>query len=325
MALFNVNNDNDKLLATTNNAVATSEIITQDVEDTDFESIRETRVIWNLANISDVLSSSDNLVSNTPINDGDRLILVKNDNSIVDFIATGVQKNTAGVAPQMTSNVLPAGVATSSYDNSLNAYKAFNNNTGDGAYSTYNKPYWIAYNFENNERKLIKNVYCKALSGSGSSVMTEIHVQGSMDGIIWQTLSIHKNLNSTETIKGRILTIQSPSEYSHYRLYTPNCRYGYFSEISFLNDEGDVLDTSIITAGETPNKVFKFTDVLKFNGSQAIEKDIYLEYGISGTKLLAFPIYHDVILTGRTLTTTVEFSAAGNEVSEISGQIYKAL
>jgi len=324
MALNEVINKNGTLLAKTFDGTAVAEPITQDEGEKDFESIREARAIWHLANISEPTSSPDNLVAASPINEGDRLILVKDDNSTVDFIAEGVKKSTRSMIPKMTDNTTPAGVASSSTGD---AWKVFDGSDGTvisvgGGTSSL----WVAYNFENNERKFVKNVYVKAYYYYGWCNMSEIHIQGSMDGVIWQTLSIHAGLNHSEMSSGKILTIQSPGSYSHYRVYTPGVsEYSGFRTVSLLTDEGDALDTTDITAGETPSKVFRFMDVLKFNGVPAIEKDIYLKYGTTGDKLLAFPIYHDVSLYGRTLTTSVEFSAPGNEVTEITGQIYKAV
>ena len=325
MALNEVINKNGTLLAKTFDGTATAEPITQDEGEKDFESIREARAVWHLANISAPTSSPDNLVAASPINEGDRLILVKDDNSTVDFIAEGVKKSTRSMIPKMTDNTTPAGVASSSTGNAFQAFDGSDGTTTTVGWSS--NPFWAAYNFENNERKFVKNVYVKAWYRWGTdrdSHMSEIHIQGSMDGVIWQSLSIHTGLGRSMS-GGKIFTVQSPGSYSHYRIYTPSARNCGFRTISLLTDEGDALDTTDITAGETPSKVFRFMDILKFNDVPAIEKDIYLKYGTTGNKLLAFPIYHDVSLSGRTLTTSVEFSAPNNDVTEITGQVYKAV
>ena len=323
MALNEVINKNGALFAKTFDGTAVAEPITQDDGDKDFESIREVRAIWHLANISGSASSPDNLVALSPINEGDRLILVKDDNSTVDFIAKGVKKSTRSMIPKMTDNTTPAGVASSSTGA---AWRAFDDSDGtDIRVGGGTSPLWVAYNFENNERKFVENVYVKARYEDKWSNISEIHIQGSMDGVIWQTLSRHTGLGHSMS-SGKTFTVQFPGSYSHYRVYAPNAyRYSGFQTISLLTDEGDALDTTDITAGKTPSKVFRFMDVLKFNGVPAIEKDIYLKYGTTGNKLLAFPIYHDVLLSGRTLTTSVEFSAPNNDVTEITGQVYKAV
>lgn len=325
MALLNVSNASGKLLALTNTGTAIAEVINQDAGDTDFESIREARAVWNLANISDISSSADTLVSKVPITAGDRLFLVKDNGSIFDFTAGAVTKSTIGMQPNMTSNTVPSGVVLGTgIQTAADAYKAFDGNSATYVQSNYNTAVAMQYQFANNERKYVDQVYLKMFNASGSST-TQIKILGSNDGINWVTISNYIGYSNTTLQNGTVINIQSPGEFSYYKLYTPNCNYMLFQEISFLINTGDSINTSAITQGEIPSRVFKFEDKIKFNGNVALEKDIYYEYGTAGSKLFAFPIYHDVILMGRTLETTVEFSAVGNELKEITGQIYKAL
>lgn len=329
MALINVTNDGGKLLALTNFGTATAETISQDVGDTDFESIRETRAVWNLANISDLNSSADTLVSKVPIDTGDRLFLVKDNGQIFDFIAGTVTKSTTGLQPNMTSNTVPSGVAScEGYSTTANAWKVFDGdvNTDLGSPIGWNSSIGVQYQFANNERTVVDRVFVRMKYYNSTSYTLYLKILGSNDGVNWVTVSNYKGYNTiTLNNTGYSIDVQSPGAFSYYKIYTSNCIYSSFSEVSFLVDTGDTLNTSGITAGEVPSRVFKFEDVIKFNGNPALEKDIYYEYGTAGSKLFAFPIYHDVILSGRTLTTTVEFSAVGNELKEITGQIYKAL
>lgn len=323
MALLNVSNASGKLLALTSVGTATAEIINQDVGDTDFESIRETRAVWNLANISDPQSTVDTLVANVPINTGDRLFLVKDNGQIFDFIAPAVTKSTASMIPNMTSATLPSGTVTGSDANAWKAFDGDNDTYMDTRTST--GTLWAAYQMPNNERIKVTRMYVKFQNTYPYPQDRPFRILASNDGTNWVTIHQYVTYSVAQLKAGVAFDVHSPGEFSYYRMDMPNSYYFQLSTFSFLVDTGDTINTSTITQGEIPTRVFKFEDKIKFNGNVALEKDIYYEYGTAGSKLLAFPIYHDVILSGRTLETKVEFSAVGNELKEITGQIYKAL
>ncbi len=313
MALYNVTTSGSDLYAIGYPAHATSEVVNQDAEDTDFESVRETRVHWNLANISTPTSTADTLVTSIDLSDGDRIFIRLNDGTLVDTIATGVQAGLSPANPNMTSNTEPEGICASSSDG-INAWKAF-----DDSPSTYvtisHTGDWIQYSFKDNIPQTINKYYIKQMNAGKSWT-----IEGSIDGTNWSTIGTEVNVNSTA---GVIYDIESPGSFSHYRIVAGNETHYYYT-FNLLGD-GVTADTSAITVGETPDQVFKLEDTISFNGAEAYEKDIYYEYGSYGSALYALVLYEDVALTGRQITTRVDFSAPGNRATEITGQVFKEL
>jgi len=324
MALFNVTTQNNTLLATAYTANAVSEIVTQDAGDNDFESVRDTRVHWRLANISDQsLSSTDHLVSTSPLQDGDRILVRLNDGSIRDAVASGVTSGTAPVHAPMTSNTLPAGEVMDS-DGSTDAWKAFDGDNETQVAASANAGDWYQYQFENNTPQTIYTYYIATTQYSSGYAIQWV-IEGSLDGTNWATISTEQTTHGT-TYAGQIFQIESPGEFSYYRLrFTYINQYVYLKSFHLLDGTGSTMDTTAITNGEVPDQVFKFTDQIFYNGSPAIEKDVFYEYGTTGTKLAVISQYHDVLVGGRTLETKINFTAASNEVVEITGQVYKAV
>lgn len=324
MALFNVTTQNNTLLATAYTANAVSEVVNQDAGDNDFESVRNTRVHWRLANISDqTLSSTDHLVSTAPLQNGDRILVRLDDGSIRDVVASGVTAGTAPVHAPMTSNTLPAGEAKDNQGHT-DAWKAF-----DGDNNTYISDYfysdeWLQYQFANNTPQTIYTYYVNTSQYSANYDINWV-IEGSLDGTNWATISSENSTHGV-TYAGQIFQIESPGEFSYYRIrFTYINQYVYVKSFHLLDGAGSVMDTTSITDGQIPDQVFKFTDQIFYNGSPAIEKDVFYEYGTTGDKMAVTSQYHDVLVGGRTLETKINFTSASNEVVEITGQVYKAV
>lgn len=321
MALFNVSTAGNTLLATDHTANCESEIINQDVADTDFESIRETRVYWRLANISSGLSSANTLVSDTPIFTNDRIFIRTNNGAIYDTTAQGVVQNTAPIHPNMTSNTLPQGTVIDN-SNRSDAWKAFDGNPATYTASNYYTNHWVGYNFFNNEPHQVFSYHLKFNSGGNSFNSNNWVIEGSLDGTNWSTISteVRGDLSA-----GTTYNIESPGFFSWYRIrFTYIENYNAIKLFSLLGPGGTTVDTTAVTNGEIPDQVFKFTDTVSFNGAAAAtQKDVFYEYGTTGTKLSVTSLYNDYSLGGRTLKTRFDFTSAGNEVTEITGQIFK--
>ncbi len=312
MALYNVSTSGNSLKAIGNPSHATSELVLQDAEDTDFESIRETRVHWKLANISTNQSTADTAVTNVSVSNGDRIFIRKNSGEIIDTVAAGVSIAESCVVPIMTSNTSPEGVAYSGQSGG-DAWKAFNANDSDSVYHG-DANIVLQYTFKDNVPVQINNFYLKTDRND-----TNFLVEGSVDGTNWSTISTFNNVDT----RGTVFTIESPGEFSSYRIKNTSASWRV-SAWDLLGD-GVSIDTTAITAGETPDQVFLYKDSISFNGAVAVEKDIFYEYGNTGLSLYALTLYEDVVLTGRQIQTRIDFSATGNIASEITGQVYKAL
>lgn len=326
MALYNVTTSGNTLLATDHIAHCTSEQVLQNVEDTDFESIRETRVHYQLQNIAEAGSSANTLVTNTPLANGDRIFIRKNNGVIYDTIASGVAVSTATIHPAMTSNTLPQGVATASHTGT-GQWQVFDGNSGTGSDMRVDAGEWVQYQFVDNTPTTVYKYLIKHEYGIKAWV-----IEGSLDGINYSTISSeYIGEDPVYLNTARTFTIDSPGAFSYYRFRITSSHYSagsstvrFFYAFHLLSTVGTTADTSAITAGETPDQVFKFEDTISFNGGNAaVEKDIYYEYGTTGLKLYALALYHDVLLDGRILTTRIDFSGASNAVTEITAQVYK--
>lgn len=327
MGLYNVTTVNNTLLATEYVANATSEVVNQDAGDTDFESVRESRVHWRLQNISDgSLSSADTLVSTAPLQNGDRMFLRLNSGAIYDILASNVTVGTTPVHPNMTSNTQPEGVAKSNTD-STDDYLIFDGDDNTKRGSSLYTDHWAYYQFKDNVPQTIYSYYIKATSSyTGTTQEFNFKIEGSLDGVNWATISTENSSHNEINSSGHIYQIESPGSFSYYRIYfTDIYSYAYLNSFSLLSGSGSIMDTSAYTNGEIPDQVFKFTDTLAYNGNIAVEKDVFYEYGTSGTKLAVTSLYNDVLVGGRTLTTHLEFTTSGNEIVEITGQVYKAV
>jgi len=318
MALYNVDSSGNYLISIGPNAHTESEIVNQDAGDTDFESIRETRIHWRLQNISTIFSSADTLITTTSLSVGDRIFIRLNNGTIIDTTTPNSAPAEGSVVPIMSSNSVPEGVAWSNRDGG-NAWHAFDQNNGTGCRAAWNQSGGIVqYTFKDNTPVHINKFYVNC-DGNGNNVALKI--EGSVDGTNWSTIGEYPVRN---LINGSTYNIESPGAFSAYRI--TNTNKTYFNVESFdLLGEGVSVDLSAYTNGETPDQVFKFKDTVAFNGQTASEKDIFYEYGSTGTKMSAISLYSDIPLTGRQLVTRVDFETVGNEVREITAQIYKAL
>lgn len=323
MALYNVTTVNNTLLAVNHFAHATSEGILQNAEDTDFESIREIRAHWKLANIVQAGSTADTAVTNVPVETGDR-IFIRHNSVIHDTFAVGVAHSEALIHPVMTSNTSPSGVASSTDDNnSADAWKVFDGNVDTYTYLKAAVGNYFQYNFQDNTPTIVYNYYVKYAEYIKGWV-----IEGSLDGVNWSTISSEYNSDRRWCATGRRFSIDSPGAFSYYRLRVTSTLISTYSTqfhaFHLLTPEGTTIDTSLITQGGVPSQVFRFEDLVRFNGGNpAVEKDIFYEYGETGEKLYVLALYNDVLLTGRILQTKVEFSAADNELTELTGQIFK--
>lgn len=82
---------NDRALKATAHGAYAIDTTTQQAEQADFTVMQDVIVQWNLANISSFpLSSENTLVTDVLIEDGDKLILIKDGDIIVPFTASGV-------------------------------------------------------------------------------------------------------------------------------------------------------------------------------------------------------------------------------------------
>ena len=99
----NIDSSSGALVATGSNGEAISLVKTQDDGQSDFTALTSDTIPFQgefeFANISDATSSANTLITSTPIQDGDNLVLVLDDNSINEIVASGVVETIGDYAP----------------------------------------------------------------------------------------------------------------------------------------------------------------------------------------------------------------------------------
>ena len=90
MGLKNATSTGGIIISTAEDSIADSNILLQDENNNNFTSAQNIEVKYGFENISSNASSSDILVSESVISNGDNIIIVKQDNSINEIIVSGV-------------------------------------------------------------------------------------------------------------------------------------------------------------------------------------------------------------------------------------------
>jgi len=313
--LEHVHITNNDLVAETDTGKAISEIITQEDGQTDFESVRDVRVRWKLQNICDgTRSTADKAIVNSDINEGDRIIIIDQNNKPYETVATGVKfdlGNSNGLIPNMTSATEPSGKVVSG------SWGIFS-----GVYhKTYSRGSTI-YEFPEPVKATSFYISVDGNNYNGGGRIYGAKIEGSNDGNNF--IIIGEPRVSTSRSISKILNIFIPGLYKFYKV-SPICNSTprLFNVQLYGDSPSKSIDTSAATNGKVPKYVYRFEDVLKFNSTVATEKDKYFEFGTYGDSLYVQNLYNDVLISGRTIQTEVDFSATGNVVMEITGQIFK--
>ena len=197
MALNNVDSSNGYLQATADGGYAISSAINQDTGENDFNSVKNIRTLFRFKNISNSVSGdTDLLKTGTPLQNGDKLIIVKDDDSIHELtVGSGLNVTTANVVPDMTSDTAPEGDVTyGSRDGSHYGWNAFDRNTETFFWSDTGGK-WLQYQFENNTPKRITKYFM--LGVDSNDCFDDWDLMGSTDGTNYVTISEERDQQST--------------------------------------------------------------------------------------------------------------------------------
>jgi hypothetical protein len=304
----------DGLTATGYNASAMSNVITQNAGEPNFKKMRDIKASFTLANIS--ISTEPNLfISNSIIESEDKLFLVKNDNTVYE-LPTLLLNTRTKLNAIMTSNTLPSNTVKAS-NLAINAYLAMDNNSNTNFEIAGNNSY-IDYVFDT--PLFVYGIYLKCVDQYSISSFT---IEGSADGIEYATISNHTTDQLNNTVLGKTYDIQSKGIFKAYRIKiitsNPN-NLVKLSTFSLVSDQGESVDTSSITNGEIPTKVFKFSDVITIGIDKLNSSAINVDYSDGLFKLISY--YDDLTLDTQTLTTKVNINTTGNSLKEVIGKLY---
>lgn len=331
MALTDVISSGGYLISQSSDAEAISEPIVQQLIDTDYRKIKEARVHYTLDNISSLSSAVDQLITNTPINIGDELLIKRYDNSIESLIVTSTSPSElASAVPNMLSDTLPAGVCSSS---GVDSWYAFDGNENTYIYIGSTNS-WIGYQFQDSVPTKIYGYYIKIRSSY--PYLYNWKLQYSDNGLDWFDVpgGVVTGDHRTETVNGFYYELLDPNDgvtplpatHSFFRIWVTQAQSGiYFETLEFATD-GILIDTSSVTSGEVPTRAYKAQSELWFNEVQALEDPLsrYSLYGRNGTKLYVISMYPETtFFPSREVITTFKFKAIGDAMHEITSQIYK--
>lgn len=307
----------DGLTAIDFNAYATSTTLLQDAGQGNFREIRDISTKWELANIAGN-STVNTFVSKYPLALGDIFYVVKTDNSIHELTNPIIFSRDHANAT-MTSNTAPSGAVDDSAS-SATAYYAFDGNEGTSA-ELLGVNSWIEYQLTASIK--IRSFYLKCDVDYGIGTF---RLEGSTDGISYATISIFSADQQIASVAGKQYEIQSPGVFTHYRIVVTSTNINNSTRINTFNlllESGDSIDTTSITAGEIPTKVFRFSDAIEINAIPLVPNLATTEYDAINDKLKYNLTYNTATFNTNSLETTIRINTIGNSFKEIVSRLYK--
>lgn len=309
----------DGLTAIDYDAFATSSSLLQDAGQGNFREIRDISTKWILTNISGN-STTDTFVSRYPLALGDIFYVVKADNSI-HLLENPIIFSRDHANSIMTSNTTPSNAVDDS-SASATAYYAFDGNEGTSA-ELIGVDSWIDYQLDLSAK--IRSFYLKCDVGYG---INTFRLEGSTDGVSYATISIFSSDQQTNSEAGYQYDVQSPGNFTNYRIVITAQNANNSTRINtfdLLLDSGDSIDTTSITAGEIPSKVFRFSDVIEINAVSLTPDtaNATTEYDAVNDKLKYNLTYNTQTFNTNSLDTTIRIKTIGNSFKEIVGRLYK--
>ena len=211
-------------------------------------------------------SSINTLKTTTPIANGDNLVIVKDNDSVNEIVASSVStidvNETTTYIPEMTSSVLPAGQvywSTQGLNGYDEAWGAFNSDSG----SFWRTVFGTVVGYITYKHTEAKTVYKYAITGHSQLTATpkNFTLQGSNNNSSWTTLDTRTNETAWSSGEKRAYTVSSPASYLYYKLDV-TLNNGHQTDLYvrrlelFPTVQQYTMDTTATTAGEIPSKVY---------------------------------------------------------------------
>lgn len=312
MALTNISTGGGVLTSLANDGQAISEIRVQQLVDTDYTKIKSFRAIHKLYNIS--IGSSVNTLNSMFTVEGEELLIRKSDGTFHEFtVGPLTPAKTIINKVNMTSDSVPfhhvyatGGYGFRAFDNSGTTYADIN---GAGGY--------LRFNTELNNPVTITQYYVH------NRYVTGFKLQGSTNAVEWTDLDARTVGSNT----AGTYAVTTPGAYNWYRLYITSADSTTSSGIYTLHlyVDGNTCDTTAITAGEVPNRVYKMQDTITINETLAVENKAERDYryGYDGESVKIYADYGTVDFTAtREIVTQVDLKQELNQIVEMTGEIY---
>ncbi|NOR58958.1 MAG: hypothetical protein GQ474_10595, partial [Sulfurimonas sp.] len=274
----------------------------------------------------------DKLETTEPIKDGDNLVIVKDDNSVHEIVASGVTVISGtplgDVTETMTSNSQNGHtvVASSVFNDvgSYDAYRAFDGSTTNQWYSNADSGKgWLTYEFPAPIRLDSYRIapHNGSVPKNSLTYITTWAFEG-WNGIDWDVLHLQDiPLTATSGVFYEY-SLTASGAYTKYRLRSITSRGSYtsFSELQLLHEGLATyeLDTTSITQGEVPSKVYRVDESIEFNNANMLPlANTYTHDGALDILKSTRTFKTAYMAKDTTLKTKVKLSAVGNKMTSL--------
>jgi len=268
MSLHNVDSSSGELIATDTDGYAISKPIEQETAENDFSIIKNINCKYEFINISES-STIDKLITSEKIKDGDKLVLVKDDDSIYEFTASGVTELLSYITPDMTSANTPSGYSVdgSSEYSGWEKWEAFSDSIWVSAAKNTGSE-WLSLTLPES-KNIIKYSGLFRNDSSGATQIEQIIFSG-YDGSSWTTIDVFDLpiLADKEAIER---SFTNESSFISYKLTVSSSGSNYKSASKiklYGSDLAYEMDTTSITQGEIPSKGYRTDEKIEFNSNE---------------------------------------------------------
>ena len=324
-----IDSSNGYIEATDTDGYAISQPIVQDTGDTDFASVQNIVGKYELANIS-IADTADELKTNEPINDGDNLIIAKDDNSVHEIVASGVTGS--GPYTMDTTSVTTGEIPTRVFRNDESVF--FNNNETAFVSNSYTYDDYV-FMLENNLTEDGTDVYV-------SSVYGEYYGYYAFDNddtnTMWHSESILPSWITRDTKRNDVILVKAEIMNAD-----PLYNDGERNAKNFIFEGSNNNTTWVILKeytnypnswNETTPEIFTIDaptsyryirfKVTAIQGSgDEYQHYYYIKYYFKDIYLNNTKTFDTTQAPGRSIETKVQMSATGNKMTQLDFDIYK--
>ena len=283
----------------------------------DYVTVDEIKFFGSYQNTPDTLKTTE------PIKNGDNLVIVKDDNSVHEVVASGVVGSTSEEQNiQMTDSTTDGVVVT--HTTVVPTYEGWNIFSYDieKRVSFYPIEFPMFVKIETPDEKILVRYKITPLSPNNTEgrCPKEWTIQGSHDDITYDILDT-RNEGQFALAEEREFTLPNPTAYKYYKIdITSNqgASSTEIAELKFFYDENTyTMDTTSTTNGEVPSKVYRVDEAVEFNGNPFTK--LMDTYFTTSTALKTYRTFTDKpIAPSGSIITKVKMSATGNKMTELT-------
>lgn len=297
----------------------------------------------------------DTLITNDQIIDGDKLAIIKNDNSVHEMIAANVDNSaiigTIGANVSIKDKIAFKNTALSATAwVGSNAYSNLTINSSGRYYfeveiAGTTQVTMIGLSKNNTEQTNYFSAVATGYaiySGNGSKytnavseAVTSIFTSGDIVGIEYDydtgemsfwlngiSFGILYTLGAGITVYPAVSVHSTGTTWQNLRFKKEDMSFFPGGVYKVLQKDTYTMDTSSVTAGEIPNKVFRINESIEMNNNPISEdSNLYT----AGATLLATRSFGEAVGSGVEIETKVKMSAIGNKMTGMTFDLWKEI